>query len=177
MRRTISSWQTFLVKWVAGPFAIASCAFGVVAAWTGCFDKPGRPPTPAWVGAACLAIMTILIAQCIWFVRHVRRIQVDDDFLYVSDHPSEIRVPLADIASVRQTGWRGPLIAIYFVDESPVASPVYFIARRDWSYWPLFGVHPIVDDLEWLRDEARRKSNANTGIHVNPWGMKRGHHG
>jgi hypothetical protein len=135
---------------------IASCAFGVIAAWTGCLDKAGRASTPVWVGPVFLAITIIFLVQYIWFVRHVRRVEVDDKFLYISGHPSDTRVPLADIACVKQLGWGlSPIIVIRFFDRSPVASPVYLISQA--SFRSILGVHSTVDYLKWLRDEARRK--------------------
>ena len=102
MIRTISSSQTFLVKFV---FPLLWCSvFGAVAIamGTGVLHGAGNALPPTAVTLA-LALVWLVGAACFWwFYGRLKRVRLDDGAIYVSNYRREIRVPLTDIAEVTQ---------------------------------------------------------------------------
>lgn len=176
MPRTISSAQTFIMKWVfpavwIGGFGLATCAL-----WLGGFyGRNGLPPEllkwdflVAWlVGSGFI----------IWFCGRLKRVQIDGDTLYVSNYSSEVRIPLTEISHFTQSYLsRPPTITVHLRSMSPVGQRIVFIPK---FRWVLFGTHPLITEMQALCDESRVKGGTvqhDNRLHeVNPpamWGLQ-----
>jgi len=151
MRRTLSS------KTVESLFPIlfigAVCC-GLVMCWLG--KVTGRDGTPLSVGTLCL--LTVIGAAVVpWMIMGVvkdhRRVQVDDGALYVSNYVTEVRIPLSEVARVRdRTGYkRLDYIIIDLRHRSAFGKRIEF-------YPPLrlfgSGIHPVARELKALCKQA-----------------------
>src|ERR1043165_3097168 len=99
MRNTLSSGQTFITQYGCPVGWISMFGLGTLGLWLGIFhDKDGSlPPTVmrwifliAWLGGTTFII---------WFARPLKRVQADEQSLYISNYFSEVTVPLAAVAS------------------------------------------------------------------------------
>ena len=153
MPRTISSAQTFIMKWVfpavwIGGFGLATCAL-----WLGGFyGRNGLPPEllkwdflVAWlVGSGFI----------IWFCGRLKRVQIDGDTLYVSNYSSEVRIPLTEISHFTQSYLsRPPTITVHLRSMSPVGQRIVFIPK---FRWVLFGIFQGFPRTAWRKGQAQR---------------------
>ncbi len=156
MRRTISSQQTFGMKFVFPTGWIGAFGIGTCVLWFGNLNGPkGPPPVPMkW---AFLAVWLIGSTFIIWFSRRIKRVQVDDNAIYVSNYWSEVRIPLTEISHFTQSYMsRPPTITIHLRGKTPVGERVVFIPQ---FRWVLFGTHPTIIELE----ESCKMANARDG--------------
>src|SRR4051794_4072417 len=106
MRRRLSSGQTFLMKvvlpsvWIAG-FVTATVLLFTASSGT---DPNGVPPSPQpkWFFLAA----TMVGGFCwYWWGMRLKRVDVDDQWLYVSNYLREIQVALRDVEEVSENRW------------------------------------------------------------------------
>jgi hypothetical protein len=156
MRRTVSSAQTFISKWVFPTIWIGGFGLGTCAMWFGAFrDRAGRPP-PDEIKWIFLAAWLVGSAFLVWFCARLKRVQVDDEALYLSNYWSEVRIPLTDISHFTQSYFsRPPTVTIHLRGVSPVGRHVVFIPRFRWF---LFGTHPIIVELQALCDRVNARN-------------------
>lgn len=156
LRRTISSAQTFLMKvifpilWIGGFTAFTIAAFAGAIPVT---DENGNPGGPG--GKWTLLGVTVGGAAFIyWGCIRLKRVQVDDAMLYVSNYRDEIAVPLRNIVEVTENRWINiHPVTIHFSSETSFGSSVVFMPTVRWcGFW---SSHPIVAELESLADKAR----------------------
>jgi len=89
----------------------------------------------------------------------VKRLQVDNEALYVSNYWSEVRVPLGEVSHFTQSYMSNPpTVTIYLKSKSPVGQRVVFIPK---FRWVLFGTHPTVIELQALCDRANAQGGTS----------------
>ncbi len=159
MRRTVSSAQTFFMKCVFPPIWIGLFGMGTCALWFGALQgRNGPPPEPMkWI-----FLVTWLVGSgfILWFCGRIKRLQVDDEALYVSNYWSEVRIPLVEVSHFTRSRWINPAtVTIHLRDMSPYGERIVFIPKARW--FP-FGSHPIVTELQALCDRAQGKEGTGT---------------
>jgi hypothetical protein len=155
MRRTLSSAQTVLMKfifpavWLAG-FAAAT----VLLLTTGGFTDPdGFPPPPEmkwlFLGATVLGGLFPW-----WCCMRLKRVEIDERWLYVSNYFKEIRVPLEHIEDVSENRWVNIRpITVEFRRETEFGSRIIFMPKTRW--WAFWRAHPLVGELEAAARQVR----------------------
>ncbi len=156
MRRTISSDQTFIMK-----FVFPAIWIGIFAAMTlvlfaggGVFrDRSGTPPPPElkWF----FLIATIGGAAALyWFGIRLKRVALDASTLYVSNYRREIGVPLRDIEEVSENRWVSiHPVTVRFFRETEFGAAIVFMPKARW--FALFSSHPVVKELRAAVARAR----------------------
>jgi hypothetical protein len=159
MRRTLSSSvQTFFMKWVFPTLWIGGFGLGTCDLWMRTFDDlHGVQPfeTLKWgVLAGWLGGSSFII----WSYGRLKRVQVDDEALYVSNCWSKVRIPLAEVSHFTQSYmFRPSTVTIHLRSLSLVGQRIVFIPS---FRWVLFGTYPTITELQALCDRAK----ANEGI-------------
>jgi hypothetical protein len=148
MRRNLSSAQTFLMKFVFPTVWLAGFVLGTVTLFTtgGFVDHEGLPPPPEmkWVflGATVLGGLFLY-----WCCMRLKRVQIDEQWLYVSNYFREIRLPLRDIEDVAENRWINiHPITLSLRRETDFGSDITFMPKTRW--WGFWQPHPVIGELE-----------------------------
>jgi hypothetical protein len=143
------------MKWVFPALWIGGFGLGTCALWFGAFDGPPGKPVPESVKWLFLAAWVGGTFWVVWDCRRLKRVQVDDEALYVSDYLSETRIPLTDVSHFTESPWsRPPTVTIHLLRSTAVGQRVVFI--------PVFkgflsGGDVIIVELQALRDRANTR--------------------
>ena len=101
----------------------------------------------AWVAAT---------AFIFWNCVRLKKVSVDDDFLYVSNYLKEISIPLSDIYDVTENVWLGAHpVTIHLRAPSEFGDKIVFMPTA--RFFPFFSSHPVVSEL---KDLAKSKNLA-----------------
>ena len=153
MPRTISSAQTFVMKFVFPVIWIGGFGFGTARLFRTGDSFGHRPPPPdlKWMFLAGLVVGSVCIYW--WGVRLMRVVMTDRE-LRISNYLREILVPLSDVGEVSENRW---------VNVHPVT--VQFLRRTDFGQrivfmpkvrpFALFSSHPIVAELRAAIERAK----------------------
>jgi hypothetical protein len=83
--------------------------------------------------------------------RPLKRVSVDDRFLYVSNYLDEVAIPLSDIASVKQSSWsRIRAVTIRLKSPTSFGNELRFMAKAEWKR--AWKEYEVVDELRRLAD-------------------------
>ena len=154
MCRTLSSAQTFVMKYVFPIVWIGGFGLGTLGMWLGDFhDSDGEPP-PSWMRWQFLIMWIAGAAFIIWFANRVKRVRVDDQSLYVSNYFSEALIPLTEVADITENrNVRPSTITIHFRGPTAAGMSVVFIPRtRRFSQRS----HPVIAELRARCERARQ---------------------
>lgn len=157
MPRTISSQLTFFYKFILPVLFLLSSVNMLVQMLRGQFFKEIFPPVAIFV-----LIFAAWIALALWCFVRLKKVSLDDDFLYVSDYRTESRIPLEEIVNVTEVRWINPFpVTIHLRSPSEFGTKIVFAPT--YRMFALFSPHPIVEELKVI---ARAKSP--TGFLVDP---------
>jgi hypothetical protein len=151
VRRTLSSMQTFPVKWLLPALWIAGFGWGTLCLW---FDNPvpHAPPSLRWVFLLAWLVGTAYLG---WISMRLKRVQADEEAIYVSNYLSEVRIPLEDIDRITEFVWIDPAtITIHLLHSSAFGLRVIFIPKFRWT---IFGARTVAAELRELH--SRRNAN------------------
>jgi len=159
MRRTLSSPLTFFWKFAVPSLFAAGIGYAVVVQ---CLDAiRNRDGTLLAYGAICLsiAVFAAVFAWAVGWTIRLKRVEVDDHALYVSNYRSEIRIPLTDVCEVNETTGdrRYFYVSIDLRKPSAFGQRIIFRPQFRW-YWS--GLHPAVRELQPLCAQARGDQGA-----------------
>ncbi len=128
--------------WIAGFTAATLVLFGTGAVIT----LDGAPPA-ARVKWLFLAVAVLGGLSWYWWGIRLKRVDIDDRWLYVSNYFREIRIPLGEIEEVSENRWVNIRpVTISFLRDTDFGSRVIFMPRARW--WLFWRPHPVVRDLE-----------------------------
>jgi hypothetical protein len=158
---TLSSAQTFVMKfvfpivWIAGFSALTLSLFLSPDYWTG---PDGRPPEPGVKGAALLVTL-VGTGFIYWTCVRLKRVRMDSTFLYISNYSTEIVVPLANVAEVRENRWvDSHPVTIRFHSDTQFGSQVTFMPKIRWfGFWCF---HPVVEEIRGAVNRATDQDRA-----------------
>ena len=161
VRRAISSALTFIYKvifppvWIGG-FALATI-FLFAGGGTGFRDTAGNPLPPQMKWYFLLGTVAggaLLYRFCV----RLKRVELDDAALYVSNYAREIRVPLRDIEDVTENRWINiHPVTVHFFRETEFGTSIVFMPEVRW--FAFFSSHPIVAELREAARRARGESS------------------
>lgn len=147
-RRSLSSAQTFLLKFIFPTFWIGLFGAGTVMLWIGGFDGSKAPPPPEMKWLFLLA--WIAGSTMIWFLcARNKRVEIDESYLYISNYIREISVPLDQIETVSESRWMNPRqVTIQFHTDTGFGQAIQFVPKtRLFGFW---SSHPVVAELRGL---------------------------
>ncbi|MGB9178761.1 MAG: hypothetical protein WCB68_05880 [Pyrinomonadaceae bacterium] len=139
MKRKISSKLTLFNKVFGLPYILFCLTF--------CWHEGGFNPF-------CLIFVPIAI-ELFWASFRLRRVSIDNEYLYVTNFLKGIFIPLSEIEAVTGGKWyQSPFLTIHLRHPTEFGKKIVFMPGRG---KPLFARHPIADELRKLGEEARRK--------------------
>lgn len=147
-RRRLSSAQTFFIKIVFPVLWIG--VFGAVTfvLFFAGDSLPGRnrtspPPETRWfvLGAGIVGSAVVF-----WSCGRLKRVDMDDRYLLLSNYREEIRVPLAEVVAVHENRWLSlHPITLEFRRPTPFGERVVFMPNiRFFGFW---SSHPVVAEI------------------------------
>jgi hypothetical protein len=155
MPRTISSAQTFLMKvifpvlWIGGFSASTIMMF--VAGEKIHDGLPHPPPLEMkWSFLAILVVAAVFIYRsCI----RLKRVEITDSTLHISNYLREIVVPMRDLDEVTENRWVNiHPVTLHFKRRTEFGHSVVFMPTARW--FAFFSSHPIVAELRALAARA-----------------------
>jgi hypothetical protein len=152
MRRTVSSLQTLFVK-IVFQFVFGGLALWMLVLSFVNFREIGFPHALFMLGW-----MVGGFAAC-WLGFQLKKVSVDDKFLYVSNYLKEISIPLSDIELVTQNKWLNVRpVTVHLKRVSVFGCKIKFMPPVEFKFG--FKDHPVVEEL-WKLAKAQ-----NTGARV-----------
>jgi hypothetical protein len=149
MPRTISSAQTFLMKVVLPALWVGGFFSGAVALLLGAGTASGRaihPPQSAdmkWISLACALVGAALIY---WTCVRLKRVEMTDSELHISNFLRELVVPLHDIDEITENRWlKTHPVTIRFKRRTEFGYSIVFMPKTRW--FAFRSSHPIVAEL------------------------------
>lgn len=132
---------------------IGGVSYVIVMQWLGKFRN--RDGTALSYGELSLAIAcsAAALAWPVWWAKRLKRVEVDDRALYVSNYITEVRIPLSEVTVVRESGSRRHFtLSIDLRNPSAFGKRIVFRPQFR-LYWS--GIHPVVRELQALCKQAR----------------------
>jgi hypothetical protein len=146
--RTISSAQTFLMKFVFPTFWISIFGFGTLTLFLGGFRGPNNSPPPDGMKWSFLAGWILGTLFIYWACARLKKVRIDDSAIYVSNYLKEIRVPFDAIAEVTENRWINiHPVTIRLRSASEFGDRVTFMPKMRIFNWRS---HPVVTELREL---------------------------
>ncbi len=111
-----------------------------------------------------IAFLFPLIALLPWLdVYRLKRVRMDDDFLYVSDLFREARIPLAEVDDVRRGWWdRGYELAIKLRSDTTFGRSISYVPRGTiYSWGPTSDTELLLARAERARREPAESTSAS----------------
>jgi len=152
--RTISSAQTFLMKFMFPVLWMGGFALGTATLFRA-GDRLGERPPQGDLKWAFLAVLLAGSLVIYWWCVRLMRVAMTDRELRISNYRREVVVPLSDVDQVTENRW---------VNSHPVT--VQFVRRTDFGHrivfmpkvrpFALFSSHPIVAELRAAIETAKR---------------------
>jgi hypothetical protein len=147
-RRRISSLLTFVYKFIFPIFFTVGGAIFFRDILRGVLSFPSFPFV--FAGLVYALMLPILMWQ---FVK-LKKVDIDGDYLYVSNYRKEITIPLSDVYDVSEMRWMDPFwITIYLHRPSEFGERIVFIPP--YRQWAFASKNPLVDELKQLVESKR----------------------
>jgi hypothetical protein len=149
-RRLLSSQQTFWMKVIFPIFWIGGFAVATITLWLpgggGWEGANGEPVDPAfkWFFLGMTSVGTVFIW---WICMRLKRVQMDNSALYISNYSTEIVVPLNNVAGVTENRLINiHPVTIVFRSETAFGSQIVFMPESRWfGFW---SSHPVVEEIQ-----------------------------
>jgi hypothetical protein len=146
--RTLSSAQTFWMKFVFPTLWISMFGLGTLALFLDAFRGPDNtPPSPdmKWGFLAAWAAGTVFIY---WACARLKRVRVEDSTIYVSNYLKEIRIASDAIAAVTENRWLNiHPVTIHLRSATEFGDRITFMPKMRIFGWRS---HPVVAELREL---------------------------
>ena len=140
MVERLSSVQTFASKFILPP--VWFCAYGFAVVKTMNAANLG-----SWLGI--FAIWVAGAGYMYWSGVRLKKISIDDQFLFVSNYLTEIAVPFSLIGDVTSHKWLNHNLAtIHFKSATEFGDRIIFMPP--YRFLPFLGPHPTVARLKHL---------------------------
>ncbi len=156
MRRTFSCPSTFFWKFVFTTALFGGATYWLLMCWSGKFTAGDGKPFPLVALVVFTLLGVVVVSAVIAATRKLKRVAVEDGYLCVSNYFTEVRIPLSDVASVREYGGFSAAkqyTALIIDLRKPCAfgDRIVFIPKPR-LYWS--GPHPVIRELQNLCERA-----------------------
>jgi hypothetical protein len=144
--------MTFLIKWMLPVLWMVGGGVGLGSTWCRGFEaRSGHHPlgSAGWGLLALWCIGSGLLARLGW---RIKRVQVDEHALHVSNYWSEVQVPFREISHLTECAWFVPrTVTVHLQRRSAFGDRIVFIPKG----WIPVGPHPVIVELLRLSNAAR----------------------
>ena len=144
MIRTLSSAQTFLVKYLLSALWIVGFGAGLIFLFVkGSSFQDRSLSEEQWKWLVAWIFGSVLIW---WFCIRLKRVRMDDEALYISNYLVEIRVPLQNVVDISENRWvNSHPVTLKFQGKTRFGSSIVFMPKMPW--FALFRSHPVVNEI------------------------------
>jgi hypothetical protein len=154
MKRTLSSLQTFIFKFIFPVVWIGLWGVGTLTMFLNPQDRPDVPPRGLF-----LLIWFLGVAVILWSCVRLKKVSVDENFLYVSNYLKEISIPLSDIYDVTENVWLNiHPVTIHLKSPSAFGRKISFMPQAKFTF---FSSHPVVEELKEMA-RSRQAAGLNS---------------
>ncbi len=142
MTTRLSSLQTFPIKFIFPPLWIGLFGFGALVSL---FAQRGDLRASLVMFLMWIAGSAFIYWSCI----RLKKVSVDNHFLYVSNYLKEISVPLSDIGDVTEIVWlNSHPVTVHLKFATEFGDKIVFMPKVRW--FAFFSSHPVVAELKEL---------------------------
>ncbi|MGB7745704.1 MAG: hypothetical protein WBN75_00235 [Verrucomicrobiia bacterium] len=146
--RTLSSVQTFWMKFVFPAIWISMFGLGTLGLFLDVFHDRGDAAPPDWMKWQFLAIWIIGSVFIWWGCVRLKKVRTDGSAIYVSNYFKEVRIPLDAVREVSENRWINiHPVTIHFRHDTPFGDRVVFMPTIRFFSWRS---HPVVRELREL---------------------------
>ena len=149
MRRTLSSSTTFFLKFIFSGVFLSCSAWLIANEVVELFRSPSELSLSAttfilvWSGATTLFCYHLTIP--------LKRVSVDDHYLYASNYLKEIAIPLSEIAHIRHLRiFNVQPVVIRLNSSGAFGDTIKFVPKTEFGWW--WNEHSVVRELKRLID-------------------------
>jgi hypothetical protein len=163
MRRRLSSRTTIFLSYVLPTLFIVGLSCGLLLGWLGKIrDDKGEPliVEGLWAFTLMWALVMVGLVRTLGFLK---RVEVDDDALYVSNYTTEVRIPLSEVFAVCASGGSKGLTRVSIALRNPSAfgQSIEFLPRLG-QCWA--GMGPAIRELQALCDQASARNGVDPAV-------------
>jgi hypothetical protein len=146
--RTLSSAQTFFMKFVFPTIWISMFGLGTLALFFGAFHGQGDTAPPAAMKWQFLAGWIAGSTFILWGCARLKKVRTDGTAIYVSNYLREVRIPFDAVRDVTENRWINiHPVTIHFRHSTPFGDRIVFMPRVRLFGWRS---HPVVSELREL---------------------------
>jgi len=140
MVERLSSLQTFFSKFIFPPIWIGSFGVGVTRSMIATAPRIWLPIFVFWmVGGGFIY----------WSCARLKKVSIDEQYLYVSNYLQETAVPFSLIGDVTQNRWlNNQMVTIHFKFPTELGDKIVFMPT--FRFFAFVGPHPVVARLKQL---------------------------
>jgi hypothetical protein len=125
--------------------------------FAGLFKRSDGTPEPLGMGFLFLTITVLGGSYFIWIGMKLKAVRLEGHYLCVSNYLSTERIPLIEVASVRDWSWRGGLVVVRFNHDTKFGKSIRFFPRRRlMRFWP----EPVAEELRTAVVAARHRAGS-----------------
>jgi hypothetical protein len=136
----LSSLQTFVSKFIFPLIWIGWTVFGTMKSIKVVDPKSWLAGFAFWLGFSGFIY---------WSCVRLKKVSIDDQYLYVSNYLREIAIPFSAIGDVTYNWWlNSHPVTIYFKEPTEFGDKIVFMPR--FRFFPFLGPHPDVERLRRL---------------------------
>jgi hypothetical protein len=167
MRRTLSSRTTILWSYVLPILLVVGLSCALLMCWLGKIRGKDGEPLPVEALCVFTLMWALTVLGLVRAIGFLKRVEVDDDALYVSNHTTEVRIPLSEVTVVRESRGGRSLtrVSIGFANPSAFGKSIEFLPRlgRCWS-----GMGPAIRELQALCNKASARNEVDSAMPFDP---------
>ena len=147
MKKCLSTQLTFFFKFVYSTMWFPICGFMVVSIAT---DMAAKPES----GLHQLVVFLVIVPfYAFWRYSKIKVVQVDEQYLYISNYLTKDRITIQNVARVRRSlGLQDRLTVIELQRTSRFGSRIVFMPPPMFLFWRR---HPIEEELKGLVNSAK----------------------
>ena len=167
MRRRLSSRTTILWSYVFPILLVVGLSYALLLCWLGKITgKDGQRLSLAQLSAFTL-MWTLTMVGLVRSVGFLKRVEVDDDALYISNYTTEVRIPLSEVTDVRESGGSRGLTTVSIALRNPSAFGESIEClprlRQCWA-----GMGPAIRELQTLCRQLSAKNGVDPAMPFDP---------
>ena len=146
--RTLSSAQTFSMKFLFPTTWISMFGLGTLGLFLGAFRGPDNSPPPGGMKWGFLAAWIAGTIFIYWACARLKRVRIEDSAIYVSNYVKEIRIPFDAVANVTENRWINiHPVTIHLRSATDFGDRITFMPKICIFSWRS---HPVVAELREL---------------------------
>jgi hypothetical protein len=140
MVERLSSLQTFFSKFIFPPIWIGSFGLGVTKTMQAADPRSWLPIFVIWIVGSGFIY---------WTCARLKKVSIDEQYLYVSNYFQEIAVPFSFVGDVTQNRWmNNQMVTIHFKSPTEFGDRIVFMPT--FRFFAFIGPHPVVARLKQL---------------------------